>query len=123
MVAAPTPAGAILASPALPLMLSVGNRQKVLDTVKSLGGAGDTTASANLLTNPQRTLIFVEDPEKSLYLAVADAAKFGVWRFAVDKPKLTVIRSFGPSAGDLDAARNSLLQLGVSQEAFLKSIG
>ena len=57
-----------------------------------------------------------------MYLAYADEQNFGVWRLEIGGPTLTVMRSFGRATGDLDAARKSLLHLGVQQEAFILSI-
>jgi hypothetical protein len=122
MVAAPTPAGVTISTPAVPLMLSAGARVKVFAIIKPLSGAGDQTGAANLLVKPDRVLIFVEDPEESLYLAYAEDSNFGVWRLALAPVQLTAIRPFGAAAGVLGAVRASLAQLGVNQESFLNSI-
>jgi hypothetical protein len=122
MVAAPTPPGATTVTPGVRLLLSPSGREHVLDIITTLSGAGDKTGSSKLLDKPDRTLIFVEDPDRVVYLASADESKFGVWRLAMNPAKVTAIRPFGAAAGDVDVARISLLQLGVSQETFLNSI-
>jgi hypothetical protein len=122
MVAAPVPPGTGTVTPSVPLVFSAAARKGVFDAIGTLAVPGDRTGAANLLVNPNRDLIYAEDPDKIVYLAYADEQNFGVWRLEIGGPILTVMRSFGRAAGDLDAARKSLLQLSIQQEAFLLSI-
>ncbi len=122
MVAAPTPAGTTISTPAVPLMLSAGTRGQVFAAIKKLVDGGDQTGAAILQAKPDRVLIFVEDPATSLYLTYADDSNFGVWRLAVDTGKLAPMRPFGAAAGALAVVCASLKQLEDDQEDFLQKI-
>jgi hypothetical protein len=124
IVAAPTPPGSKIASPSISLLFSARKRKQVFDAVATFNVAGDKTGSASLLSQPNRVLIFTEEPDESFYLAYADGQQCGLWRLERGDPKLTVMRTFASTVGtDLDLLRGTLLQFGTQQESFLNSIG